>query len=497
MNRLKRRNFIRAAGATLTIPFLECLQNKAQAASASGSLKRIIFYTFHNAWYDDVVFPTATNYMVGPEGVRYIPLSQLTGDISQLFTATKYGNLKSKMNLMRGFDILSQSEGGGGHRQLYSLGASDERSSNATKNTIDTVISNSSQFYPNLPFKKMMNAIPVSDGRSGNNFSYENGNLRSQLGGPTSIFTEYFSGSLPSVGGGTVALEDANLSRRLAMNSVLNKMTSLSKNSRLTASDKLKLSEHADYINKMLPNLAMPATNPMNVGASCTKPTLGGINELVSARTGVTERIRLMMDEVYMALNCQLTNMVSIQPYHADGTGELTTDGGASEIYHQLAGHHHDVPKYLPAKSWIFDQLLYLLNKMNSNVESNGRTMLDNSLVVVLSNDGCGIHSSWDMPVITFGSLGGLLKTGNYINYQRVDGPARVGSLDLVNGSDALGYRYEYNYNLGRPLGSFYNTLLNVLKIPHSGFGEYYDAVGNYKNFTTAAAKQQSLPIIT
>ena len=41
-----------------------------------GYLKRVIFYSFHNAWYQDQVFPQSTNYLSGAGGVRYIPLSQ-------------------------------------------------------------------------------------------------------------------------------------------------------------------------------------------------------------------------------------------------------------------------------------------------------------------------------------------------------------------------------------------------------------------------------------
>jgi hypothetical protein len=209
--------------------------------------------------------------------------------------------------------------------------------------------------------------------------------------------------------------------------------------------------------------------------------------------------MRTLMDQIYMILNCQLTNVVSIQPCNGDDTGTLFTDGNSiSDVYHQMAGHHHDVPRYLPAKTWIMDQILYLANLMNSKVESNGLTMLDNSLIVVLSNDGCGTHMSEDIPVITFGSLGGLIKTGNYINYQRPEAPQSYASLDLINAPDAKGnYVYRYNYNLGRPLGSLYTTLLNVLGIPHSGFGEYHDPSGNYAAFTSAAGKQANLPVLT
>ena len=315
------------------------------------------------------------------------------------------------------------------------------------------------------------------------------------------MFTEFFSEALPPIGTPPpVTPEDTNQSRRLAMSGVMTKILNLSKSNKLSAQDKLKLSEHAELINKILPNLAVPTAPPVTGGlVSCSKPiTPSGLNEKANATTNITQRMQILMDEVYMALSCQLTNIVTLQPYNAEPDGVMVTDGGEqNDIYHQLAGHQYDPPRYLPAKTWIMDQILYLANKMDSVVESNGLTMLDNSLIVVLSNDGMSLHSNWDWPVITFGSLGGLIKTGNYVNFQRPNAPQFTGSLDLIGGNDITGYRHEYLYNLGRPLGSLYTTILNCLGISHSGFGEYVDPDGNYSAFTTAAAKQSKLPVIT
>jgi Protein of unknown function (DUF1552) len=495
---LNRRNFIRIGAQTLTIPFLGSMPLMANAASASGSLKRVIFYTFHNAWYQDQVFPRSTNYTVGAGGVRHIPLNQISGDISPLFTAAKYGAIKSKMNVMRGFDVISQALGGGGHQQRYALAASDDRSGGAVKDSIDTVISNSNNFYPAAPFRKFLNVVPVSDINGKYNFSFQGGTERSQIMGPRSLFTEYFSESLPG-GGGATTPTDQNAARRLAMNATMNRLSALSQSTQLSSADRVKMQEHSDLVRKMLTTLAPPAATSGTL-SSCSKPVApAGINESYTARTGITQRMRTLMDEIYMILSCQLTNVVSIQPCNGDDSGTLFTNGdNISDVYHQMAGHHHDIPRYLPAKTWIMDQILYLANLMNSRTESNGLTMLDNSLIVVVSNDGCSVHSSEDIPVITFGSLGGLIKTGNYINYQRPETRQSTGELDLINAPDASGnYYYRYNYNLGRPLGQLYTTLLNVLGIPHSGFGEYHDPAGNYAAFTSAAGKQASLPILT
>ena len=502
MKPISRRNFIKAGATTLTIPFLESFPQMSMAATASGSLKRILFFGLTNAQYEDVLMPTSTSYTTGPEGVRYIPLSTFSGDISQIFTAAKYGALKSKMNIMRGFDqLVNSSEIQPGHETLYPLGACGERSG-LVKDTIDTVISNSSIFYPTAPFRKSLNAVPVNDQEFRYNYSWQGGSQRAVLTGPSSIFTDFFSGTLPSTGGTVPPPTDTNISRRIAMQNTVAKLNALVSSPKLSASDKIKLGAHASMVNDLLPNLAAPVAGAGSggiVGPTCTKPTAPtGINESFLSASGNQARVRSCLDQIYMAFNCQLTNMAVFHPVVASDTGNWEMGDGGNDIYHQLAGHHYEVAKYLMYNGWVYDQLLYLLNKMDATKESNGLSMLDNSLVVVISNDACGVHSYEDIPVTTFGSLGGTIKTGNYINYQRTNAPAMTGgSLDFVPAPNANGdYTKKYTYNLGRPLGSLYNTILNALKIPHSGFGSYVDASGNYAAFTTAAAKQASLPLL-
>ncbi len=523
MKPISRRNFIRTGTAMMSMPFIEGLPELAMAANATGSQKRILFFCLSNAWYPDVVFPSSTNYSVGPEGVRYIPLNSIAGDISQLFTSAKYGALKSKMNIMRGFDLLGGALGG--HDLMYALGACKE--GGVTENTIDTIISNSSQFYPTPPAEQRhrnMCVSPVVGEHVDNkyNYSFVNGDYRGYLQGPTQIFQEFFTGTLPTAGVlsasgfsatssfSAMSISDPNISRRVALTNAMKKVASMATSTKFTAQDRDQLIRHQEILSNMLPGLAAPTPRPtpvptptpapvpapVPVGTACMRPAKpSGINENMSSQSGNQARLRNVLSQIYMAFNCQITNMAVIHPIVAADMGvAFMGDAGvavADGEYHQLAGHRHDVPKYLAQKGWLFDQLLYLLNMMEATKESNGLSMLDNSLVVVVSNDACSIHSYEDIPIITFGSLGGTMKTGSYINYQRLDAPASTGGFDQTNGVS-----FSYKYNLGRPFGSFYTTLLNILKIPHTGFGSYTDPQGVYSQFTSAAGKQASLPLL-
>lgn len=74
--------------------------------------------------------------------------------------------------------------------------------------------------------------------------------------------------------------------------------------------------------------------------------------------------------------------------------------------------------------SWIIESTLVpLLNKLDTP-ESEGRTFLDNS-VVLFGSVNSGAHKQYHLPIMTVGSGGGAFRTGNYIDYrsdQKSDG---------------------------------------------------------------------------
>ncbi|XAM00521.1 DUF1552 domain-containing protein [Phycisphaeraceae bacterium D3-23] len=91
-----------------------------------------------------------------------------------------------------------------------------------------------------------------------------------------------------------------------------------------------------------------------------------------------------------------------------------------------------------------------LAEKLDAVPEGDG-TMLDNTLIVMFSESGDNHHPSYgNFPVLTLGSLGGALRTGQYIQYPN----QRSSSADQ------------------RTLGNFYTTLLHAAGLPQDGFGQ-------------------------
>ncbi len=64
-----------------------------------------------------------------------------------------------------------------------------------------------------------------------------------------------------------------------------------------------------------------------------------------------------------------------------------------------------------------FTQIAKLAKKLEAIPEGDG-TMLDNTVIVYLSDGAEGHHSRcWDWPMVVLGDIGGKLKTGRYIDY--------------------------------------------------------------------------------
>jgi hypothetical protein len=132
------------------------------------------------------------------------------------------------------------------------------------------------------------------------------------------------------------------------------------------------------------------------------------------------EFIRLMGDLMVVALQTGLTNVTTFMvgperwdtPYKFDG------------LFDKPRSHHgmsHNQTKMiddlLKVDRFHMDQYVYMLEKMESVVESDGTTLLDNTLFTYGSGLGDGsTHQYNDLPIIVAGSGGGKFKTGQHIN---------------------------------------------------------------------------------
>ena len=127
------------------------------------------------------------------------------------------------------------------------------------------------------------------------------------------------------------------------------------------------------------------------------------------------DRVPLYYDLMALALETDSTRVISL------GLADIGANYGGFDIsrgYHQLT-HHGKVPEYITELSVIeqfhTEQLARFLNKLKSVREGNGKTLLDNSMVLFGSGMGnASSHSNKNLPLIL---AGGGFQHGEHKSY--------------------------------------------------------------------------------
>ncbi len=172
------------------------------------------------------------------------------------------------------------------------------------------------------------------------------------------------------------------------------------------------------------------------------------------------DRLEAHMDMAAAALITGLSQVVTVRMDHLGhhykglgmgglslhGYGHNETDAGRHPTVDEITGEEG----IRRVRRCHFQMMAALAEKLDA-VPEGGGTMLDNTLIVMLSESGDAHHCSFGtFPFVTLGGLGGALKTGRYIQY-----PA---------GRNA-------SNNDRRSITNFYHSVLHAAGKPMQRFG--------------------------
>jgi hypothetical protein len=177
-------------------------------------------------------------------------------------------------------------------------------------------------------------------------------------------------------------------------------------------------------------------TQLMNVSTAapltCKVPTAPATGLGPTAATGgshavipssfITTDVPLFLQFMALAFTCDITRAITFML--GNGTSNLDYQYlmGTSTAHHGTS-HHGGTPSKLAALTQIDTQeitwLATLLKSLDSVMESDGTTVLDNTTVYVSCDIGDGAtHNHWDMPFLLAGGASGQMKIdGRHINY--------------------------------------------------------------------------------
>jgi hypothetical protein len=235
-------------------------------------------------------------------------------------------------------------------------------------------------------------------------------------------------------GDGPAKQRTANLKRREAANhSILDFVLEDAKsvNTKLDGRDKQKLEQYLTSVREIEQRIDL--TSKMKVQ-----------NPDIDAPTGVpvsySDHMALMFDMLLLAYQTDSTRVATLLMAR-EGSNRPFADIGISSGHHDLT-HHKNSPEIIAKVQeidrWYVTHLAAFLEKMAATPDVDGRSLLDNSMIVYGSGNADGNrHSHDNLPILVAGAGGNTFKTGRYVKLKPT--PLTNLFLTMADGMGAKG----------------------------------------------------------
>jgi hypothetical protein len=260
-------------------------------------------------------------------------------------------------------------------------------------------------------------------------------------GDPIAVFRERLGAATPP----TLTRADRLRGQRtVVMDSVRDSLTALS--SRVSNADRLRLEAHADRLASLEQRLA---TKPPTDCGQQTQTLPAGYPTGNGARPHEQHYATAMIDVAVQALACNAARIVTLQftDYHDPSFDFLPfgpVAGWHQQVHGDAGGPPNDNPTLRGGFAWYTNRFAYLLSQMKTVIEPNGASLLDNSLVLWMSEFGDGgRHSTKDLPIVLAGSLQGALRPNRHLARSGKHTGDLFYSLFKAFGVDPAGFGYQ------------------------------------------------------
>jgi hypothetical protein len=420
----------------LAIPFLPSLLPRSAHAQAAPRAPRFIaLATQHGGVWLNNMFPkesTLTDQVnlyadhvirrgaltLGSDGSR-ATLAPVLSAASSRFTSA----LAAKLNVVRGLDVpFYLGHNTGGHLGNYAR--NDNESGIGLdvqadpRPTIDQIMAWSPSFYPDASGIKERSIHVGRDG--GYSMSWGYANPQEKSGAIQALNTSYSTSELfKSI---YVAPTTGVDPRKPAVDHVLESYKRLhagnfGEGRRLSSADKVRLEEHIARIEVLQKKLKVSTATCGDISAPAEEFTKDspGFGQYSTDPAQSREIYQLFNDVIVAAMICGTTRVATIQ--------SVETWSPFAGDWHQDVAHQAELPDGVRQKvladahQYFFEHVfLDLIDKLNVE-EADGKTYLDNSLVMWSQESGNLTHYPISTPIVTAGSAAGYFSTGNFVDY--------------------------------------------------------------------------------
>jgi hypothetical protein len=430
INRNRRQFLIGSGGFMLALPFMRSLlPSTAQAQAYKPQPRFVAWATPHGAVWGANMCPaesmlTQTTNLYSDHPIRYGTLKATVNggraSLSQVLSASSSvltDSLVSKLNVLRGFDVtcnISHHTGG----YLGNFARTDTAGLPLTDiPTIDQVMAYSPSFYPDL------SSIRKRSMHIGHVCSYGWSNPETKSGRIQPVPTSFSSKAL--FDDIFVQPTQQDNPRVPVVDRVLESYRKLRSGAfgdarRLSAADRQRLDDHLARLAEL--------ERRVNVVASCSgvqapsrnvdQNSPGYYSGIFSAGNPAAagDFYQTFNDVVAAAFMCGTSRIAVILSHETWSTFAGDWHQDVAHMAEQADGVKQGI--IANAHQQFFERaFLDLASKLDVE-EADGKTYLDNTLMMWSQEAGPSTHDAISMPVITAGSAGGFLKTGLYVDYR-------------------------------------------------------------------------------
>jgi hypothetical protein len=470
-----RRHFLRGfGGAVVALPFLEAFAPRSASAQAASAIKRFgVFFACNGVdmdrWFPNGAYGALTDqHLTGTANEALIPFrSKLLFPRGVHMSPRGFGRDRGLIGATGGDD-----HGKGMAHKLTAQFADDENWL-AFGPSVDHVIA--AQVNPGAagarrPPLNLMVGNPA--GYKGLDFiSYtEAGRAVAALNNPWNAYSAFMNLNNTSNPNAGAAMDRVARRRQSVLDLVQDQFDAV-KRGPLSQGDREKLDAHFTAIRTIETQLAGGALSCADSALQTRANAYNGAEDRVEQESEYAAISDLQIDIMALALACDYTRVATMHFDRGSGGPKFRWDGMNHEYNHHALSHGKvsgncfggdndtqngcaNVTGYLDMlhaiDRWHAGKLARLLTKLDSITEANGKTVLDNSVIMYTNelSDGRG-HSFMDLPYILAGGAGGYFKQGQYVELGEPGG----GDDDKA------------------PHNKLLNTVVNAMGIPSDWFG--------------------------
>jgi hypothetical protein len=424
---LRRRAFLRGVGGVMVgLPFLESLAPKAHA-QAPAAIKRFGVFFCCNGVNMSQWFPTG--------GAGAVTAASLMGTANEVLAPHA-----TKLLFPRGIHMSPRGygqDGGGGddhgkgmaHKLTAQFATDDDWL--ALGESIDYRIARDINPGPEGARRPPLNLmVGYSTNYKGLDFiSYSGPSDAVQaINNPWTAYKQFMNLGV-SMDSQEAAMRIKN--RRQSVLDVVSEQFNDLKRGPLSKADKDKLDQHFSFIREleqgMTSGLVSCLDDTVRTAAQAFEDRGEG-EDFDGQYDDYVALTDLQLDIYALALACDYTRVVTFHFDRGSGGPTFKWDGMNHEYNHHKLSHgttcdggcEDPVAGYegmlANIDKWHMGKYARLLAKLDSYVEENGRTILDNSAILYANELSDGkAHDYKDLPFIIAGSAGGYFKQGQYV----------------------------------------------------------------------------------